>query len=589
MKTICLVCACLLPMLWPTAALAKRAPASQLLPDNTLVYARIADVPALIEKLPETSLGRMLQDAQLRPMFNDLFAELQERLAEFQKASGLSLEDLLRIPQGEIALAVLPSDNPRQPRFALLCDTGKNSASARKLVDYIDASLVAQGATRTEEQIGDTKAVACVLPGRVPVNIAWFERDGTVVFCTDMETAKELHSNWSGRSKDALADNIHFDTLVQSCSATAPDAAQLLGYINPMALVHQYTQGNLAAAAVVGLFPKLGLDGLQAVGGSVAVCTDDYDTLMQVHLLLDTPRKGVLEVPALGSGNFTPPDWVSDKVASYTSIHWNFQESFIKLEAIIDDLQGEGATAEQSRRIFLDRLGVDFIKDVLPQLNGRVHYIRQVMSPIDQRDPATLIAFELKDIPAAKTLLEKTVERKSSDLTPVTSGSKTLYAIKNSYRDDPEFAARMPEPCFALAHGCLIVSDRVALLKPLLGESDRKAALANSLEYKLIASKMPRLLNKQKPGLFTFTRTEESIRSIYDRMALSEADRRANPDAPRGGRFGREFGNVMEKHPLPPFAAFAKYFAPGGSAITSDDSGFHYVSFSLRRKQKSPN
>jgi hypothetical protein len=40
----------------------------------------------------------------------------------------------------------------------------------------------------------------------------------------------------------------------------------------------------------------------------------------------------------------------------------------------------------------------------------------------------------------------------------------------------------------------------------------------------------------------------------------------------------------LERNPLPPFSTLAKYIAPAGTAIINDDTGIHYVSFSLRRK-----
>ncbi len=48
--------------------------------------------------------------------------------------------------------------------------------------------------------------------------------------------------------------------------------------------------------------------------------------------------------------------------------------------------------------------------------------------------------------------------------------------------------------------------------------------------------------------------------------------------------FFRRIHEALKKHPLPPFAVIAKYFAPSGGMITQDETGFHYQAFQLKRK-----
>ena len=48
--------------------------------------------------------------------------------------------------------------------------------------------------------------------------------------------------------------------------------------------------------------------------------------------------------------------------------------------------------------------------------------------------------------------------------------------------------------------------------------------------------------------------------------------------------FLQTLNQALEDNPLPPFAVIRKYLAPTGSILRSDDSGFHYIGFSLRRK-----
>ena len=59
-----------------------------------------------------------------------------------------------------------------------------------------------------------------------------------------------------------------------------------------------------------------------------------------------------------------------------------------------------------------------------------------------------------------------------------------------------------------------------------------------------------------------------------------ELSRRAESE-----QFFQSIQQVMEQNPLPPFSVLAQYLAPGGGVVTSDDTGFHYTAFGLKRQR----
>ena len=73
------------------------------------------------------------------------------------------------------------------------------------------------------------------------------------------------------------------------------------------------------------------------------------------------------------------------------------------------------------------------------------------------------------------------------------------------------------------------------------------------------------------------------MRFWYD-LVQSEATRQ------RLGRLGQRqplWGAVdqaLKDHPLPPFDVLAQYLAPGGGMLVSDETGLHYMSFTLKRQ-----
>jgi hypothetical protein len=82
--------------------------------------------------------------------------------------------------------------------------------------------------------------------------------------------------------------------------------------------------------------------------------------------------------------------------------------------------------------------------------------------------------------------------------------------------------------------------------------------------------------------MIRFTRPEKGMQTLYD-LAASQEMRDALAAQSETSRFSKALFDALNNNPLPPFPAIAKHLAPGGGLLTDDDSGFHYISFSLRR------
>jgi hypothetical protein len=317
------------------------------------------------------------------------------------------------------------------------------------------------------------------------------------------------------------------------------------------------------------------------------MASGEYDTVMHMHALLALPRAGVLAAIALDTGDLTPQKWVPADVASYTTLYWDFQKSYEEVEKLIDSFRGAGTTADWSKIFVADRIGVDLVGDVLPNLSGRVTLISQILKPITAASVAQLLAVEVKDEKQFQPVLDKMVERfgqLSSNFAPekTSFGGVSYYRIKVPAPSNHREGDPLPEPAFGLVHGCLMLTDREALLKNIIvGNSG--AMLADELDYKLIANKALRAAGAAQPGLLGFNRPEEGLRYLYD-LAAAEQTRKRLAEAGENNQFFRSLGGVLERNPLPPFSALAKYIAPAGAAMTNDETGIHYMSFSLRRK-----
>ena len=82
--------------------------------------------------------------------------------------------------------------------------------------------------------------------------------------------------------------------------------------------------------------------------------------------------------------------------------------------------------------------------------------------------------------------------------------------------------------------------------------------------------------------MISFQRPEEGLRFLYE-LATSDDNRDLLSTASTDNQFFSTLDEALTDNPLPPLAVITKYFAPGGSLLTNDETGFHYMGFAMRR------
>src|SRR5690349_3044400 len=83
------------------SAVAERPSAMKLFPEETAIFLRLKNANEYGEKFQETSLGRMIQDPQLKPFVESLYGKAGDLYAEHaQEKVGVSWEDLKNLPKG---------------------------------------------------------------------------------------------------------------------------------------------------------------------------------------------------------------------------------------------------------------------------------------------------------------------------------------------------------------------------------------------------------------------------------------------------------------------------------------------------------
>lgn len=568
---------------WISTAAAERPVAPKLLPEQTLAYFRVLDTPQLIARFRETSIGRMGADEQIKPLVSEFYAALQELWGNIEDRVGLPLDQVLSIPQGEICIAFVAV--PEGPTgLVVILDVKDRLLAARKLLEKGEAFALENRASKATEKL-DGHDIHLFSGPNGNVQAVQTERDGSIVITSSKAVMQLLFDAWAGKAEKTLADNDRFNTIMNRCQGTPDDPPQITYYVDPIQLVKIAARGNVAAQTGLALLPVLGVDGIQGLGGSLIFSTGEFDDVSHFHLLLESPRSGVVEMLSMGAGDTTPEVWVPADSMSYTTLHWNLDETYRKGAKLYNSLMSEGAAEGEIKRRVQDAVGLDFETEILAHLSGRVTLVAWVEKPIKLNSQANIVGIKLKDGKEFQAVFDKLREKFADNLEKKSYANKTYYAMKLPERNDEQPSnLRRPDPCICLLGDYLIVTDSSqALEAAITTASSPGKSLATELDYKLIASKIRRQVGGETPGMLQFTRPETGMKLLYD-LAQSNDTKNLLARQAEGNQFLGRLEKAMNNNPLPPFSVIAKYFAPAGAMMSNDETGFHYTGFTLKRK-----
>ncbi len=558
-----------------------RPPAIRLLPDKTAVMISVADCPDLAKRFMNTSLGRMSQDPQMSPLVKQLYGSLADLVAGFRDQIGLSLPEILAIPQGEFTFGLIPCEDGLEA--VILLDAGSQLAGARGLWTRLSQFLDKSGAAKSQETIGGTNVSIYDGLGPEKRKVMFFEKDSSVVLASSLQVVRPILDAWNGGPTKTLGENPNFAAILRRCRGEKDEEAQVTVYADPVSLLKAAGQRNPGVQLVVAMLPTLGLDGLQGVGGTLAFDMGQFDEILHAHLLLENPRSGVFDVLALTSGDSTPEPWVPNDVVRYTTFHWDFKRSFKAIQTVFDSIRGEGALAKEIRRIE-EPLDIDVSRQILPSLDGRVTYLTWIERPVTMTSQATLVAVKLKDVAPMRKALETAAAKSQGSLLRQSFSGKEYYQERRESRNRNPDAPPRPRPCFGILGDYFIFTDHASLFEKVIATGDTPAdSLGTALDYRLVASKIVRRTGGKKPALLGFQRPDEAMRFLYD-LAVADRTRERLRGMAEGNPFFKSLNSALEAHPLPPFEVIQRYFAPGGSALIDDETGLHYTAFELRRK-----
>ncbi len=340
--------------------------------------------------------------------------------------------------------------------------------------------------------------------------------------------------------------------------------------------------------AMLPILNGLGLDGIQAVGGSMIFVPQGFDSLIHAHLLLDNPRRGLLEVLRPKTGDTTPQAWVADDVASYMTANWKIDATLKAVKELYETFRGPDSFADEFVRNAEKQLGIDVEKELLEEWDDRVTMTQIMLRPAQIGAVGQIFAFKLKNPSIMEsTTLPKIFEHlqaKDSKWKSDRFGDVRIYTRPpNKKENDTPGGRRRPEPTLAVVNGELMFADSIKAIEAAIeAGNDSEGLLRESLEYKLVRDQVKQQLGSSDTSIVFYQRPEESFRMMYD-MVANPDNREKMRGMSKSNPFVTALLKALDSHQLPPFETLARYLSPSGAYITEEESGLHYTAFGLRR------
>lgn len=542
----------------------------QVLPSETYIHFTIKSVEDARRQFFESPVGQLIND----PVMDDFRAELenafsgrmQESFAKVEDQLGISVEELLNIPSGEVSVSVSGAGN--HVGLVINVDYGDSESQVMALMELATQALSsATELNQVVEEVDGTEITMYEVVKDVPTPLikefGWFTRDNHLVICSSRNVMESLIANWAGDSSETLANSETYSYVLNRLESE-PGSADSVFYMDPIGLAQKLVQtssfgkGQMIAGMVVSQLPMLGFNQLKALGAVFEEGAGDFQMTQRAMVYADQPPAGLMRMFMLDPVTATPPEWVKEDAVMYTSLHWNIAEAYSAIESLVDGFQGTGTLSALLKQASAAGPGVDIKGDLIEQLTGELHMVGGGLNA-DSATNEMLFAIGVQDATTFGDLLA----RVSDD--PQFPGSIREFRGFTLY----EIAESGQSIGFTVGHGYFLVAIGEAVMEQALRNDDDIRPLAESEDFQKISQHFP-----SEVVSVSFSRPAEQYRSLYEMVQSGNAaEQFPGMD---------EIFEQIDFTTLPPFEAISKYLAPAGSFTVVDENGLITEGFALK-------
>ena len=558
----------------------RAADPEKTLPDSTLLFFKVKNVAELRDSFKQTSFGQLLADPAMKPLKDDAAKKVEESSKEVKAKLGVTIGELLSLPQGAACVAVVSKPDPKLPVALLIsADAGQN---ASKMTEVMTKST--EQAKQADAKVGTESFKGLTLhivqppkDGDKPNPPLVWTNAGTVFhIATDVDALKDVISHADGRS-DSLAS---VDAFVKSKAklGDAPVAwfLDINKAIKLLVKIGQAAQGG-GGQNLEPMLQITGINGLKAASGSFSFNSGAYDSVSKVYFLAPAPTQGILKLFMMPPTSLRPEPWVPANVASYYSLSWDLDGAYNALNDLVNQFQ-PGMLQVLQQQLVGPNGGepLDLQKDIFGPLGNRLSVVSDFKKPIKEDSQRFLFGISLTDVKKFQSSLNKIIEIAGGAPAKRDFQGTTIYDFKlpempNAAAAGDKNPLKNGTASLAIAKDTLFVASEPALLESALRGGG--STLADSPDFQAVAKQVP-----SKSSSISYAKSDEAARASYDSIKSGDFEKqfKAAPNAPDLSKF-------FDKSKLPDFSVFAKYLSASGGFGLMEDDGVTFTNFTLKK------
>ncbi len=552
------------------------------LPNTTVFFAKVDDSAAFRDAFGKTSFGQMLADPAMKDMKDDFKEKLADASKKLKERLGVTIQDLLTLPQGAVSVAFVAKGDAKIPvALAIQADAGKNAEKMTEVLTKATKLAETEAKDNAKVSTESFKGLTLHIISSGKENeppLVWTNSGSVFHITSDLDLVKDLISHADGRD-DSLAKSESFIKV----SKKLGEGGQALWFIDVAQIIKVGVKtaaagGNAGAQNPEAMLQILGLNGLKAAGGSLALNNGNYDGLGKTFILAPGPALGLLKLFSMPKANLRPEPWVPATASTYQTVSWDLDAAYTAINDLANTFQ-PGVLNVFEQQLVGPNGGepLSFQKDIFGPLGDRITVISDFKKPIKEDSQRMLIGVALEDAKKFQATLNKLISLANGSPKKREFQGTTIYdfAIPELPNQAPNSPLKGGTVSLAIAKDTLFVSTEPSLLELVLRGGG--PALGDNAEFQKVMKDVP-----SQSSTFTFAKSEDQARASYDMIksgAFEKAFQNPQPGAPDMSRFAK----LINKDKLPDFSVFAKYLNQGGGYGVQDEDGMLFTSFSLRK------
>jgi len=567
--------AALLALLTAAARAGGFAPSETIFPDTTRAWLSVPDPDAFRERFERSPYGQLIADPGMKAFVDTVREQISTNGRQRLEKLGLTLDDLEKVPGGEVAIGSVEAE-PGRLATLLLVDTTGREEEAKALVERITARLLERKATVVAIADAPPQLTVYALPDdtqddRVPKSrrVAFAVGDHALLVGDDAQQVGQAFGVLAQGRKDSLASLPGFAGVMKPCREALPESAPpLRWFVDPIGFAKAWQASRPAKEKKKGpdyvtILARQGFDAVKAAGGLVAFGDGAYG--IRHHTMIHAPAlpgrepgaadcydgaARMLRFPNLKAPR--PQPWTPREASGWSTLQWDLGAAFVAAEPLVDDVVGDKGVYDDviaSLKEDPDGPQIDVEKDLVDCLTGRITVITDHVDPRDTDAERLVIAIEVADqARVAETiakvmnadsdmrkveinghvaweLIDRTTELPQLDVAvpgvvtpgatdPVENPDDEAHRRRARLRDGRD-EKLLPHSTVSVAVGHLFIASHRDVLERVLGAPVAGGGLGAAADFSAAVAEVDRLLPGDKAS-FTFLREDRSLQPAYE-------------------------------------------------------------------------